>query len=78
MSCVHSELQPEHKSSLQHQSAFPGDNVDDGGEKTDLKEKSREDDGEGHLDYHMGLVMKDRCKPTVVFIVLSVLVLLDF
>ncbi|KAI4813553.1 hypothetical protein KUCAC02_002791 [Chaenocephalus aceratus] len=52
--------EPEHKSSLQHQSAFPGDNVDDGGEKTNLKEKSREDDGEGHLNYQMGLVMKDR------------------
>ena len=75
MSCVHSEPQPEEKSSLQLQSAFPGDNVDDGGEKTNQKEKSCEDDGEGHLNYHMGLVMKDRCKPTFVFIVLSVLVI---
>ncbi|KAI9528629.1 Dual specificity protein kinase clk4 [Dissostichus eleginoides] len=51
---------PEEKSSRQLQSAFPGDNVDDGGEKTNQKEKSREEDGEGHLNYHMGLVMKDR------------------
>ncbi|XP_041808785.1 dual specificity protein kinase CLK4-like [Chelmon rostratus] len=45
------------------ESPFLGDNAvnaDDDGVKTSLKGKSYEDDEEGHLVYHIGLVMKER------------------
>ncbi|XP_070773708.1 dual specificity protein kinase CLK4-like [Enoplosus armatus] len=52
-------------SSLQLESAFLGDNAvnaDDDGvrSKKSHKGKSCEEDEEGHLDYHIGLVMKER------------------
>ncbi|XP_044079415.1 dual specificity protein kinase CLK4-like isoform X2 [Siniperca chuatsi] len=48
---------------LQLESAFLGDkavNADDDGVKKSHKGKSCEDDEEGHLVYHIGLVMKER------------------
>lgn len=51
--------QPE-DSSQSESSSFSGDNPVDGGD-SGLKGNSCEEDEEGDLDYHIGLVMKERC-----------------
>lgn len=75
--CVQHSTQPD-DNSLQLESAFLGDNAvnaDDDGVRRSHKGKSCEDDEEGHLVYHIGLVMKERCNRHRPFVlrVLSVL-----
>lgn len=75
--CVQRSTQPDNNS-LQLESAFLGDNAvnaGDDGVKRSHKGKSCEDDEEGHLAYHIGLVMKERCNrhQPFVFSVFSVL-----
>lgn len=78
-SCVQHSTQPD-DNSLQLESAFLGDkavNADDDGVQKSHKGKSCEDDEDGHLVYHIGLVLKNRCTQHLpfVFSVFSILVI---
>lgn len=55
-------------------SACPGDdaaNADDDGARKSSGRRSCKDDEEGHLVYHVGLVLKDRCACLVLSVLLS-------
>lgn len=61
--CVQHSTQAD-DNSIQLESPFLGDNAvstDDDGVKKSHNGKSCEDDEDGHLVYHNGLVLKDRC-----------------
>ncbi|XP_029303466.1 dual specificity protein kinase CLK4-like [Cottoperca gobio] len=58
--CSSTEDSPDDNSSLQLESALLGETANDDEVKTSHEGKSREEDEEGHLDYHIGLVMKAR------------------